>query len=107
VLSVKQKMNMKFPATKDGCVSKHNKLLLQVLSGTADANISFLELCALMQHLGFAVRIRGSHHIFIRNGVEEILNLQPRGHSAKPYQVRQVRAVILKYRLGGDLNAQI
>jgi len=40
--------------------------------------------------------------------MDEILNLQPRGHSAKPYQVRrQVRAIVLKYRLGGDLNAQI
>jgi hypothetical protein len=32
-------------------------------------------------------------------GVEEILNLQPRGGKGKPYQVKQVRDVILKYNL--------
>ncbi|MDP2958770.1 MAG: hypothetical protein Q8N53_20265 [Longimicrobiales bacterium] len=35
----------------------------------------------------------------LRAGVDEILNLQPRGGMAKPYQVKQVRHVILKYRL--------
>lgn len=33
---------------------------------------------------------------------EEILNLQPKGAKAKPYQVKQVRNVILKYKLGGE-----
>ncbi len=49
--------------------------------------------------LGFDERIRGSHHIFTRDGIEEILNLQPIGSKAKPYQVKQVRRVILTYRL--------
>ena len=57
---------------------------------------------ALMHHLGFDERIRGSHHIFSKEGVEEILNLQPKGAMAKPYQVKQVRHVILKYRMGGE-----
>ena len=55
-----------------------------------------------MERLEFQERIRGDHHIFAREGVSEILNLQPRGRNAKPYQVKQVRDVILKYRLGGD-----
>ena len=38
--------------------------------------------------------------------IVEILNLQPRGHQAKPYQVRQVRQVILNYRLGGEPDAE-
>ena len=51
--------------------------------------------------LGLEERIRSSHHIFTRSDVEEILNLQPRDHgNAKPYQVKQVREVILKYKLG-------
>ena len=33
----------------------------------------------------------------------EILNLQPRGSLAKPYQVKQVRAVIVRYS-GMDRN---
>jgi hypothetical protein len=52
--------------------------------------------------LGFDERIRGSHHIFTREGVADILNLQPFGAQAKPYQVKQVRNVILKYKIGGE-----
>jgi hypothetical protein len=84
-------------------VAKYDKLLARILRGTADANITFEELRHLLKRLGFAERIRGDHYIFTREGVEEILNLQPKGSQAKPYQVKQVRAVIVKYRLaGGD-----
>jgi hypothetical protein len=83
-------------------MSRHEKLLLQILRGTSDANISFEGLRSLLRVLGFEERIRGSHHIFTREGVEEILNLQPRGSLAKPYQVKQVRQVILKYKLAGE-----
>ncbi len=76
-------------------MSKITKTLDRVLRGTADANIGFHDLCNLLKHLGFAERIRGSHHIFTRDGVVEILNLQPKGGKAKPYQVRQVRNVIV------------
>jgi len=80
------------------------KLLERVLRGTSDRNVPFDALCGLLHHLGFQVRVRGSHHIFTRTGVEEILNLQPKGSLAKAYQVKQVRDVILKYRLAGDPN---
>lgn len=83
-------------------MGKHEKLLVQILRGASDANVSFASLCHLLEWLGFEVRIKGSHHIFTRDGVEEILNLQPRGSLSKPYQVKQVRQVILKYRLGGE-----
>ncbi len=56
-----------------------------------------------MIELGFDERIRGGHHVFTREAVVEIINLQPRGSLAKPYQVKQVRQLILKYRLGGEL----
>jgi len=82
-------------------VDKSNKLLERVLRGTSDANISFAEMCQLLHRLGFDERVRGSHHIFTKDGVEEILNLQPKGAKAKPYQVKQVRNVILKHKLGG------
>ncbi len=86
---------------------KHHKLLVQVLRGTHDTDISFSELRNLLHHLGFSERVHGSHHIFIKEGVEEILNLQPKGAEAKPYQVKQVRKVILKYGLGGKEDDQI
>jgi predicted RNA binding protein YcfA (HicA-like mRNA interferase family) len=83
-------------------MSKHEKLLIQVLRGASDANIPFDGLRGLLKHLGFDEHIRGSHHIFTKDGVEEILNLQPVGAKAKVYQVKQVRGVILKYGLGGQ-----
>jgi len=85
-------------------VAPRDKVLEQVLRGTSDANIGFEELCRLLKRLGFEERIKGSHHIFTRDGVEEILNLQPKGSKAKLYQVKQVRHVILRYKLGGELE---
>jgi hypothetical protein len=85
-------------------VGKHAKLLERILSGRSDANIRFSDLVRLLARLGFNERIRGDHHIFTRTNVEEILNLQPKGSMAKPYQVKQVRNMILKYKLGVDEN---
>lgn len=85
-------------------MSKHEKLLIQILRGTSDANIPFVGLCSLLEHIGFEMRIKGSHHIFTKDGVEEILNLQPKGGRSKPYQVKQVRSVIVKYKLGERMD---
>lgn len=83
-------------------MDKHEKLLLEILRGASDANIRFDDLRALLRHLGFDERTKGSHHIFRKASVEERINLQREGSKAKRYQVRQVRAAILKYGLGGD-----
>ncbi len=81
-------------------MGKQQKTKFDVLSGKANANIRFDDLCALLISLGFKERTRSSHRIFSRSGVFEILNLQPLSDSkAKPYQVRQVRNVIEKYNL--------
>ncbi len=79
-----------------------DKVLERVLSGASDANIRFDDLCQLLRSLNFEMRVRGGHHIFRKAGVEEKINLQREGSEAKPYQVRQVRTVILKYQLGGQ-----
>jgi hypothetical protein len=81
-------------------MQRRDKPLQRILSGTSDTNIPFAEMCQVLRNLGFEERIRGSHHIFTKEGVEEILNLQPKGAKAKSYQVKQVRNVILKYKLG-------
>lgn len=83
-------------------MSKHDKLLDRILRGTSDASIPFDGLCHLLQRLGFQMRVRGSHHIFFKDEVEEILNLQPMGASAKTYQVKQVRNVILRHKLADE-----
>ncbi|MDO9263135.1 MAG: type II toxin-antitoxin system HicA family toxin [Desulfosalsimonadaceae bacterium] len=84
-------------------MGKYDKLLFQILRGASDANIGFDDLCQLLFRLGFEERIRGSHHTFRKEGIEEKINLQRDDIKAKAYQVRQVRAVILKYKLGGKL----
>ena len=83
-------------------MKKTEKILKATLQGTSDNNIAFEDLCQLLKALGFSERIQGSHHIFYATGIEEILNLQPKKSKAKPYQVKQVRNLILKYKLGGN-----
>ncbi len=78
---------------------KHKKLLRQLLGGHSDANIPFASFCSLLKSLGFDERIRGGHHIFTKTGVEEILNIQSKGSKAKPYQIKQIRKVIIRYKL--------
>ena len=75
------------------------KAIRKILSGSSDATIGFSDLCKVLDSLGFQGRIKGSHHIYWKDDVDEILNLQPRGSKAKPYQVRQVRNLLLKYKL--------
>ena len=83
-------------------MASHDRLLARILRGSSDANIPFDQFCKLLRRLGFDERIKGSHHIFTKKGIPEILNLQPKKSKAKVYQVRQVRNIILKYRLIGD-----
>ena len=85
-------------------MTKREKTLQRILRGTSDANIPFNDLCKLLISFGFEQRTRGDHHIFTKENVIEILNLQSKGSQAKPYQVKQVRNVILKYKLAGDDN---
>ncbi|MCY4558190.1 MAG: type II toxin-antitoxin system HicA family toxin [Chloroflexi bacterium] len=69
------------------------------MSGQSDANIRFDDLRMFLLRLGFDERVRGSHHIFRKEGVRERLNIQRDGSNAKPYQVRQIRQTVLRYRL--------
>jgi hypothetical protein len=88
-----------------GCalVGRRRKLYDSIVSGRSDANIPFEQAVNLLVHLGFRERIRGSHHVFIREGIEEIINLQNVGGKAKPYQVKQMRTVLKKYNLRKEL----
>jgi hypothetical protein len=80
-------------------VGEHEKLYEHIMLRRSDAAVPFAALCGLLKRLGFDERIRGDHHIFATSRVEEILNLQPKSGRAKPYQVRQIREVLLKYNL--------
>ena len=83
-------------------MGKYEELQLRILQGKSDANINFDELRHFLQWLGFEERTRGSHHIFRRDGVRELINLQREGSKAKVYQVRQVRQVVVRYGLEGE-----
>lgn len=82
-------------------MSQTEKLLFRILRGTSDANVGFDDLCKLLAEFGFELRVRGSHHMFSKTGVAELINLQRDSANAKPYQVKQVRNVIVKYKLMG------
>ncbi len=53
------------------------KILDKILSGLADKNIRFQELTKLLKDFGLSERIKGDHHIFYKQGIDEIINLQP------------------------------
>lgn len=84
-------------------MGKYNKLLLQILRGSSDSNITFEDLRHLLRRLGFEENISGSHHNFRKQGIAQKINLQKDGSKAKAYQVKQVRAVIVENKMGENV----
>ena len=80
-------------------MGEHEKVYEHIMLRRSDANVPFAKLCTLLKRLGFDERIRGDHHIFTMDRVEEIVNLQPKNSKGKPYQIKQVREIILRYNL--------
>lgn len=86
-------------------MTQKDKLIGKILSGTSDKNIDFNDLARLLDGFNFSCRIKGDHHIYYKEGVEEIINIQPLSNSkAKPYQVKQIRLLVLKYKLNWIKN---
>ena len=83
-------------------MSKFDKSILKLLSANSDNNFEFADLIKLLEQLGFTKRVKGSHHIFTKENVDEIINVQPNQNLAKPYQIRQVRTLLIKYKLIPD-----
>jgi predicted RNA binding protein YcfA (HicA-like mRNA interferase family) len=80
-------------------VSKWEKFRSKILSGQCDGNINFAELVNYLQRCGFDLRTRGSHNLFTKNGIDALINLQSDGSTAKRYQVRQIRDILIKYQI--------
>ncbi len=80
-------------------MGKLENILSSILRGASDHNISFSDLRHTLESLGFEGRIKGDHFIYTKPDVVEIINIQPTGNKAKAYQVKQVRNLILKYKL--------
>lgn len=84
-------------------MGRRRKVLERILSGRSDANIPFEQARTLLRDLGFSESIRGSHHKYVREGVQELINLQEVEGKCKPHQVRQMREVLLRYNLEREL----
>ncbi|MBW3637164.1 MAG: type II toxin-antitoxin system HicA family toxin [Armatimonadetes bacterium] len=74
-------------------MGKYEKLLAKVMSGTADNNIAFDDLCWLLERRGFEMRIKGGHYLFKFPSVRT-LSLQRKGAGVKGYQVKQTRETL-------------
>jgi predicted RNA binding protein YcfA (HicA-like mRNA interferase family) len=95
------------PTNRDGVgcapVGSRRKLYDRIVGGRSDTNIPFEQARNMLLRLGFEERVRGSHHIFTREGIEELIDIQEVGGECKPYQVKQMRAVLKKYNLRKEL----
>ncbi len=85
-------------------MGKYQKLIIKILTGQSDNKIRFQDLCNLLIKLGFEERVRGSHHLFRKKDIFEKINLQQDKSYAKPYQIKQVRNLLLKYKLMEKLD---
>jgi hypothetical protein len=79
-------------------MSKNQKRLNKVLAGSG--NVGFADVLKLAEAFGFSlVRTSGSLHILAHPRLPELLNLQKRGSQAKPYQIRQLLALVEEHNL--------
>ena len=91
---------MKSPSKyEDALMPTTRDIYIDIISGTKDKNIRFIDLQKILSVTGFNCRIKGDHFIYYKAGIEEIINIQPDGNKAKPYQVKQVRNLLAKYKL--------
>ncbi|HDR74086.1 MAG TPA: type II toxin-antitoxin system HicA family toxin [Methanoculleus sp.] len=66
-------------------------------------HVRFDHLCRAAEAFGFRFRGgKGSHQVFVREGIPDLLNFQNVKGWAKPYQVKQLLKVIEKYNLLED-----
>jgi predicted RNA binding protein YcfA (HicA-like mRNA interferase family) len=71
-------------------------------------NIRFNKLCNIAEEFGFKFKGgRGSHRIYVKKGIKELLNFQNVHGKAKPYQVRQLIKVIDKYNLTEEKDSDV
>jgi len=79
-------------------MSSKEKILQKILSGSK--NVRFADMMTLVNAFGFRLsRTKGSHHIFTRTGVYELVNLQNVHGQAKPYQIKQFLSLVERYNL--------
>ncbi len=80
-------------------MGRRRKLYDRIVGGGSDTNVPFAQMRGLLRHLGFSEDTEGDHFIFRKEGIPFLINLQPDGAKCKPYQVKQVRRVLIDYGL--------
>lgn len=77
-------------------MGKADKLKEKLLKGQSYQNFRFEDLVYLLNSLGFEqARTQGSHPIFTHPKSPKLVNVQNIKGNAKPYPLRQIRAMIL------------
>lgn len=79
----------------------NRELILELKSNPK--KIRFARICIIAEAFGFRTRKgTGSHRIYYRDGIREILNFQNEGGWAKAYQVKQFIKIVETYDLLED-----
>jgi len=77
---------------------KNQKLLLRILKN--QKNVKYDDFAKLLKGFGFELdRAKGSHYIYKRDGISELINIQNVDGEVKPYQIKQLLSLVEKYNL--------
>lgn len=82
-------------------MTRYEKLYRKIII-EGNTSVSFSDIQFFVDKLGFSGRCKGDHYIYTLDGVNDIINIQPNGNNAKKYQVKQIKKIVEKYKLGGD-----
>ncbi|MDE6917369.1 MAG: type II toxin-antitoxin system HicA family toxin [Lachnospiraceae bacterium] len=82
-------------------MSQYEKIRSDILSGNCDKNISEMDMKFFLNKIGAShKRTTGSHMQYTIDNIPELINIQPKNGKIKPYQVKEIRNIVNKYRLG-------
>lgn len=82
-------------------MSRYSKVRMDIMSGRSDANISEEDMKFFLSKIGASYKnTQGSHMKYWIDGIPELINIQPIDGKIKPYQVKEVRNIVTKYKLG-------
>lgn len=82
-------------------MSRYSKIRSDILSGKSDTNISEDDMKFFLSKIGAVhKRTRGSHTQYSIDDIPDLINIQPKNGKIKPYQVKEIRNIVNKYKLG-------
>lgn len=82
-------------------MSRYGKIRAEILSGKSDKNISEEDMVFFLSKIGaIHRRTKGSHMQYSIEDIPELINIQPKNGKIKPYQVKEIRNIVNKYKLG-------